>query len=464
MVFEGKAGKYPVRVVVRQPEVVPGLVEIHIRVLEGTPTRVTALPMHASTDRRGAPKPDVALPVPGDSGLYSAQLWFMTRGAYGVEVAIEGDQGGSLIVPVNSVALDRKPMPFWLTVLAVALLLVLATGVVSIAAALFRESTLAPGELITPKQHRWSWAGGALGLVLVVGAYYGANVWWQSEDQAHRTKVLFKPMDQTVRWIPSSDGPTALALSVRDPRTSQKSYQLLPDHGKVMHLFLVGEGENPAFVHLHPNRDSSWEFRSLVPGLPPGAYRVFGDVLHESGVSETFTNRLELSSATPSVSGALSDPDDAWMLGDLPKEGGQGITAELRHPPLKAGEAVSLDAVFRQSTGDPAPLQPYLRMLGHAVVMRVDGSVFAHVHPAGTLNMAAARKMAKALGGEEAAKATDAVCGDFSALPESEAAALGQQGQVHFPYVFPTPGEYWIWIQTRVAGQIQTRRFRVSVS
>ena len=41
VVFEGRAGGYPVRVMINPPGVVPAQVPIMVRVLEGTPTRVT---------------------------------------------------------------------------------------------------------------------------------------------------------------------------------------------------------------------------------------------------------------------------------------------------------------------------------------------------------------------------------------------------------------------------------------
>jgi len=58
--FEGAAGAYPIRVVVRPPGVVPGLAEINVRVLAGEARRVTALPVYYRTGRKGAPPPDVA--------------------------------------------------------------------------------------------------------------------------------------------------------------------------------------------------------------------------------------------------------------------------------------------------------------------------------------------------------------------------------------------------------------------
>src|SRR4051812_3464807 len=64
--YEGTAGPYPVRVVVRPPEVVPGLAEISVRVEGDGVRRVTALPVFWKTGREGAPPPDEATPVRGE--------------------------------------------------------------------------------------------------------------------------------------------------------------------------------------------------------------------------------------------------------------------------------------------------------------------------------------------------------------------------------------------------------------
>ena len=64
--FEGQAGPYPVRIVVRAPGVIPGLAEISVRVNTNGVQRVEALPMHWKASREGAPPPDEAKPVRGD--------------------------------------------------------------------------------------------------------------------------------------------------------------------------------------------------------------------------------------------------------------------------------------------------------------------------------------------------------------------------------------------------------------
>src|SRR5690349_9584875 len=61
VVFEGIAGRYPVRVIVRPPQVVPGLAEVIVRVLGGgIPTHVLIQPVYWRAGSTGAPSPDEA--------------------------------------------------------------------------------------------------------------------------------------------------------------------------------------------------------------------------------------------------------------------------------------------------------------------------------------------------------------------------------------------------------------------
>ncbi|HEV3052904.1 MAG TPA: hypothetical protein VGX50_21535, partial [Longimicrobium sp.] len=109
--FEGNAGPYPVRVVVRPPGVIPGLAEISVRVPQGEVRRVTVQPVRWDLGTKGAPRADEALPVAGEPRLWSAALWFMDFGSYSVRVAVEGAAGtGTVIVPVPAVATQTLEM------------------------------------------------------------------------------------------------------------------------------------------------------------------------------------------------------------------------------------------------------------------------------------------------------------------------------------------------------------------
>ena len=107
--FEGAAGPYPVRVIVRNPGVVPGLAQITVRALAPAGVRhVLVLPVYWDPKTAAPPPPDVATRVPGDSTLYSAALWLMTGGSYSVQVTVEGAAGtGTALVPVLAVATRR---------------------------------------------------------------------------------------------------------------------------------------------------------------------------------------------------------------------------------------------------------------------------------------------------------------------------------------------------------------------
>src|SRR5258707_3230146 len=86
--FEGKAGEYSVRAVIRPPQVVPGLAEINVRVPGEPIQRVAVLPVFSRAGREGAPPADEAKLVRGETDLYSAALWFMKPGAYSVDITI----------------------------------------------------------------------------------------------------------------------------------------------------------------------------------------------------------------------------------------------------------------------------------------------------------------------------------------------------------------------------------------
>src|SRR5690349_15083804 len=142
--FEGAAGPYPVRVIVRSPGVVPGLAQITVRLLSPqSARRVLVLPVFWDPRTAAPPPPDVARRVPGDATLYSAALWLMQDGSYSVQVTVEGDAGaGTALVPVQAVATRRlelqRPLGIGLAVLGG----LLAVGALTIISAAVRESVL----------------------------------------------------------------------------------------------------------------------------------------------------------------------------------------------------------------------------------------------------------------------------------------------------------------------------------
>jgi hypothetical protein len=88
-------------------------------------------------------------------------------------------------------------------------------------------------------------------------------------------------------------------------------------------------------------------------------------------------------------------------------------------------------------------------MLGHAAFVRADLSAFAHIHPSGSTPMAA---LAIAQGDNPPAGHTMLM--DAAALP----------ADVSFPYGFPSPGAYRIFVQVKHGGAIETGVFDAQVA
>ena len=175
--FEGKAGPYPVHVVIRPPEVIPGLAEISVRVEAAGVERVTALPIKWNAGRKGAPPPDVARLVRGETNLYSAQLWFMEGGAQSVELEITGSSGpGRVTVPVDAVARRVLAIPHGLGAALVMLGFLLLALLLSVVGASVRESTLTPGTNPDSRRRFWAVIAMTLGAVLLVVPALGRQV------------------------------------------------------------------------------------------------------------------------------------------------------------------------------------------------------------------------------------------------------------------------------------------------
>jgi len=497
---EGIAGEYPVRVIIRPPQVVPGLAEITVRVGAGPVHHVSVLPVFSKAGRDGAPPPDVARLVRGETNLYSAALWLMKPGAYSVEVTIEGDRGnGTLVVPVNSIATNTRPMARGFGIMLSVLGLVLVLGGLKIAAAIFGESRLAPGALLTRKD-RWR-ARIAVGLtaVVLVLLLFGGKKWWDFEDANYRNNSLYQPRPVITRVRMERDQPI-LTLEVDASERRGQWTPLLPDHGKWMHLFLIREHEPGAFAHLHPVPRSGTKFEVPLPPLPGGSYYVYADVTHEDGFAETLAAKVEiptaslamerlwLGTATEAICSAEvaqrlakdlplpPDPDDSWQMNNAmsasasvvgsPREAEAGGGYKLLwENPEVAVQNLDTSLRFKLLTPDhqPALIEPYMGMTGHAAVRRDDGAVFAHIHPVGTISMAAQEFFVT---GKPANRLTSKV-GLYSVGTESHGSHTNQAGvaaEISFPYAFPQAGPYRIWVQTKSQGRILTGVFDTTVA
>jgi hypothetical protein len=470
--FDGMAGPYPVRVVVRPPQVIPGLAEISVRITGGNPNdvrRVVVRPVYWRTGAAGSPRGDEAVRVPAPEPLYQGRLWFMRGGSYSVYVTVEGTRGvGTVTVPVGAVATGQLSLSGGLRVTLVILGAGLFVGLLTIVYAAFGESVTAPGAPVDPMRRRRArliTAAAVPGLALAV---LGGARWWDAEAQAYR-RTLYRPLDVRVSVV-NPPGGRALELAITDTAWLQRRItRLIPDHGKLMHMFLIRESGLDAFAHLHPTMRDSNTFYAALPPLPGGKYRVYGDVVHESGFERTLVASVELPDVAATVTrSALPwlDPDDSWHVAAATAGEARLVDGSLMRwvrdaEPLAAGRETTLRFDVIDPSGRPASLEPYMGMPGHAVVARDDGAVFIHLHPMGTVTMAAQQAFALRDRGDTTA-AGQLRLSDPGAAPPSPHGGHAT-ADVSFPYEFPKPGNYRIWVQVKRNGQVLTGAFEAAV-
>jgi hypothetical protein len=460
--FEGNAGPYAVRVYIRPPEVVPGLAEISIRVANAT--RVTAAAAAAFSGPDGAPPPDVAVRSATDPDVYSTQLWLMKSGAYRVAIDISGAKGAAkVVVPVDARAATRRPMPRTLGFALGAGGLFLLFGLMSIAGSAARESLLPPGIDADAHQRRKARVAMGTTCVVAVSLLFIGWRWWQSVDARH-IRRLDHPWSSTARIALDSTGARTLLFDITDSVwTSRRdtAYQrtlgfpisraLTPDHNKAMHMFVI-RNDMTAFAHLHPTTRDETHFEAILPGVGAGHYRVFGDIV-EGGSARTITTALDVPDAGAKPS-KVTDPDDATWSG--PPFG--ALTAGrtrlddslyvrwVSPDTVRANEPIRISADAVDGNGRLVQLNPYMGMAGHAAVANTDGSVFIHLHPMGTISMAAqmvvqeppiSPMMEIGMAAQDMALSLDA-------------------SHLAFPYAFPRAGKYRVWIQFDRGGHIFT--------
>jgi hypothetical protein len=408
---------------------------------------------------KGAPPPEAAVPVPGDPALYAAELWFMTATSYRLHVAVDGPSGpGSIVVPVLALATAERSMPPWLGTVLAALAVFLTAGLLTIIGAAVRESVLPPGVEPDPlrrRRARFGTAGAGLFALLVL---WGGSRWWSAEAASYAASVLYRPF-ATDANVSAAQGPPMLTLSIRDPRWTgaplpiSRYNALLPDHGKLMHLFLVRETLD-AIAHLHPvaRTPQALDFDTALPPVPSGRYRVYGDIVHESGYAQTLVNRIDVP-ASDAASATATDPDDSWFRGAAvvetsspayPLGDGSHLVWQRGDQPLVQGAERELAFSVRDSGGAAVSVEPYMGMAAHVMIASQDGGVFVHLHPSGSVSMAALQK--------------------FTGAGDPHAGhAMEMSGELSIPYAFPQKGAYRMWVQVKRGGAVRTAAFDVNI-
>lgn len=507
VVFEGQAGKYALQVYVQPPDVIPGTAKVTVLADGADIMHVGISPIYFWFGDEGTPRSDEALPVKGETNRFEGQIWFMNSGATSVQVEIEGSTGtGKLIVPVSATSTARRTMPAGLGWILAALGIFLVGVLTTIFGASVSDSLQPVGEKANAKTIRKRITGSLVGASFCGLFLFGGNKWWSSETEAYK-RNMFKPYTATTKIV---DGNT-LKLTIDSNSVNERwlSYTI-PDHGKLMHLFLVKQGSMNAFAHLHPVRIDTLNFEATLPKLPVGKYLVFADIMRYNGFQYTLTDSVEIRATVKNSTTKIGDSDDTYVITNpinsksvnLPDQniticGTPGVKTKLQdgssivweekpNKPLLAGEVYDLKFSVLSPDGKMADLQPYLGMMGHAAIIKNDGSTYIHLHPTGTVSSTSITVMEKRIGETTPTPvllptkifkdSVDNVLAKIQTMNEADrdkflmpnmnhqTTEKGHHGNmVSFPYVFPSEGDYRIWLQIKRNGKVLTGVFEAKI-
>jgi hypothetical protein len=341
----------------------------------------------------------------------------------------------------------------------------LVAGVITAVHAAAGESQVPPGESVPPSRRRRARIGAAIATPLMALLIFGGARWWDAEARAY-ARTLYRPMKTEVALRDSAGAPTLVLRVVDTSWREGRVSPLMPDHGKMSHLFLARVDSVGVLAHLHPALTDPATLTTALPPLPAGRYRVFADVVHETGFQRTLVDSLELRAPLSPDGIALLDPDDAWFDGPTAKlpattdvQLGDVTVAWAGDSKPAAGRTGALRFALRSSSGESVRVQPYLGMTGHAVVMRRDGGVYVHLHPSGTGTMAS--ELAFALRDRG-----DTTIDGRLRLGDAPMDMAPEQAlrEIAFPYAFPSAGAYRVWVQLRVRGTVRTAAWDVNVA
>ncbi|MFP4093234.1 MAG: hypothetical protein ACLFUB_02030 [Cyclobacteriaceae bacterium] len=519
VIYEGEAGPYRIMVNVNPPDVIPGTATVQVYITQGGVKQVRIKPIYWYAGDEGAPRADEALPMEGMSGQYEGITWLMNSGTASIEVKVIGELGeGTALVPVMAVSTAQKEMPASLGWILAALCLFLVILMVTIIGASVSDAVVAPGEtqhkLVRRRNKGMVIAAAFLCLIL-----YGGMTWWNNWADDYR-RFMYKPYQANSRVVSDEKGRKMIFEIDSAYKQGRENYlpptYLIPDHGKLMHMFLIREGSLDAFAHLHPVRTDSLTFEVDLPPLPNGRYFVFGDIVRGNGFHETIPDTLEIMgsempvSLTSSETGwQSSDPDDTYIISNpvLPEQmqlsvsdiivcGKPGIRTPLpdgssaiwehEGETLQANRLYPMTFSILDPDGEPAELEPYMGMMGHAVVMKHDGSVYIHLHPVGNYSSASQDLIRRRMDDDsrimelppsrQFMDSVDQVVASVRAMSDEERnnylmELMGhtyeedEEGEhaghatVTFPYAFPEPGNYRIWIQMKRKGRVLNTAF-----
>lgn len=501
--FQGSAGPYNLVVTIRTPQMIPGVATVEI--LSATPgiSKITVVPLYiVGEGSKYPPMGDSFFPSKNDPQYFAGSIWLMASGSWQVRLQVEGAQGtGEVAIPVPAAARATLPMTRGLGILLSALTIVLVAAIIAIFGAARREAALPPGELPSTSNRSRAKLAMAVTAAIVFAVLVFGNWWWNSEASDTARQMIYSAPPLKTSLEPTGK----LTLTIGDSRWHSNRPDtvmtaLIPDHGYLMHLFLLREPGLDRFYHLHPvqaaNGTTPSTFEIQLPQIEPGRYQVFADVVRASGFPDTMSAEIDI----PAFAGVALTGDNSSAEGTQARPASNpsaanssatsvaavdvativdGLTATLPDgyrmvwvrgtQPLVANHFMLLRFQLLDPQGKPVKdAEPYMGMAGHAEIVSDDRSVFAHIHPEGSVAMAALAlaqqsEFPAAKGPAANSTASTSASVDMPMNMPMNENAPDESSKVSFPYGFPKAGNYRLFVQMKRGGVIETGVFDTPV-
>jgi P-type Cu+ transporter len=224
---------------------------------------------------------------------------------------------------------------------------------------------------------------------------------------------------------------TRLVATVVEASTGEPIQDLTRSHEAWMHLIATRE-DLGTFAHVHPQPTGRPGQLAVDVTFPTAGRYVVNTEFRRQGQMSDVHSRQVVTVAGDAPAPVVLAAGPRTVVTD-------GVRVDLEGDAV-AGDVSDLDfTVTDAETGRPVDdLQPYLAAAGHVVVMRADGTTFAHEH----------------------AEVTDDSGRPVFALPGQ---TFGPELDVHAE--FPTAGTYRLWAQFRLAdGDVITVPFTVQAA
>ncbi|GAB3322528.1 hypothetical protein GCM10027299_18280 [Larkinella ripae] len=525
VIVQKKAGNYQFLISIKPPDVVPGTASVTVFVETGRVRSIGTRPIYFGSGDEGAPTHDVL--TTADGSRYEGEVWLMASGSSSIELSIDGPDGKQqVVIPVMAIATAMREMPKGTGLGLAAMGLLLVVMLITIIGACNADGMSVPNQAAPVTLKRQRSIGMGIGLFIIVLTLAGWRSWWNSTADNYRTEQLYRPASiQTSVRVANAHRQLTIQFDTSADRHNRRNLSyIVPDHGKLMHTFLVRIPGLDAFTHLHPNRRDTIHYETAIPPLPEGKYLLYSDVVYRSGFAETLTDTVYVPSVNSSTREVVAnaepsgpyatDDDDSWHLSepmgvkedavnvphlsnDVVICGKPGASTRLADGSvmlwmdkpsqvLESGKLYTLKFAVADSLGKAADLEPYLGMSGHATILRSDGTVYIHLHPIGTYSMAAEESLVNRIADTTRTfhypdatlfrDSIDRYVAKLKTVPGEEKNRLLQvampgmnhlmkaNNMVEFPYAFPKAGHYRIWVQVKRNGEVLTAVFDTQVN